>query len=155
MIFGMPGVRKSTRNRSKINKNRSKIDQNRSKIDRKLARRARSDQKAPKSTTRSAPERHMRPQEPHRDPGPLGRSSEGPESIAERSERLFRATKSTQERSKRPLRPSLSTKMARKGLRRAILIALGSIWGAPGQDFSGFFDGFSLEQTDSHEEAAT
>ena len=32
-------------------------------------------------------------------PGPLGHSSEGPKSIAGRSERLFRATKSTQERS--------------------------------------------------------
>ena len=70
-------------------------------------------------------------------PRPLGRSSEGLESIAGRSERLFRATKSTQERSNWHFQATWSPEIARRGLWRAILVDLGSILGATGIDFFG------------------
>ena len=78
-----------------------------------------------------------------------------PSRLDSRSDRLFRLTKSTQDRSKRLFRPTLSIEVARKGLRRAILAALGSILGALGGRFQCFSDASPHEQADSCEEEAT
>ena len=78
-----------------------------------------------------------------------------PSRLDSRSDRPFRPTKSPQERSKRPLRSTFSTQVARKGLRKAILDALGSILGPPEGRFWRFFGGFPLEWADSLEAEAT
>ena len=78
-----------------------------------------------------------------------------PSRLDSRSDRPFRPTKSPQERSKRPLRSTFSTEVARKGLRKAILDALGSILDPPEGRFWRFFGGFPLEWADSLEAEAT
>ena len=90
-----------------------------------------------------------------RAPGGPERAKIDPSRLDSRSDRPFRPTKSPQERSKRPLRSTFSTQVARKGLRKAILDALGSILGPPEGRFWRFFGGFPLEWADSLEAEAT
>ena len=60
--------------------------------------------------------------------GPPDRAKIDPSRFDSRSDGPFRPTESTQDRSKSRFRPTLSTQVARKTLRKAILVDLGSIF---------------------------
>ena len=79
-----------------------------------------------------------RPDRPDPPDAPPERAKIDPSRLASLSDGPFRPTKSTQDRSKRHFRSTWSTEVARKRLRRAILVDLRSILGDLGVDFAGF-----------------